>query len=194
MCRWNAVPGSPNSVISTKTSSTYIRRHRFGALFWMQLLTSSIKSVPCFASSYQLVLMLARQLQRICHNIENILKNMVSSSGHASWKRLIWSQMPRDSKSCCSCTALVEASTFWHSGESCRENIQRGKFTTIYRFGDQSFSHFERMINGNSTICDHSGHESASFDNCGDDSIASDSSKKWCCSFIRGDRAFAEKA
>ena len=30
------------------------------------------------------------------------------------------------------------------------------------------------MINGNSTMCDHSGHESASFDNCGDDSIAPD--------------------
>ena len=39
------------------------------------------------------------------------------------------------------------------------------------RFGSQAFPHFEKMINRISTVYDHSGHESGSFDRCGDDKI-----------------------
>ena len=54
----------------------------------------------------------------------------------------------------------------------------------IWRFGGQAFPHFEQMIHCNSTICDHSGHDSASFDSAGDDAIAPESSQICKCALI----------
>ena len=104
-----------------------------------------------------------------------------------------------DGQSIVSVRPSTSVMQFLHLCQTLNIDSEHGHFwingwLSIYRFGGQAFPHFERMINGNSTICDHSGHESASFDNCGDDSIAPDSPKICCCSFIREECAFAEKA
>ena len=60
------------------------------------------------------------------------------------------------------------------------------------RFGGQAFPHFQKMINPNPTICNHSGHESASFDRRGDDRIASELSLICICTLIWRTCSFAD--
>ena len=61
-------------------------------------------------------------------------------------------------------------------------------------FGGQAFPHFEEMINRIFLICDHSGHESASFNRCGDDKITPGGSQIFRLSFMLENCSSGEKA
>ena len=55
-----------------------------------------------------------------------------------------------------------------------------------------AFPHFQQMIGRTSVICDHSGHDSASFDSREDDRIASEPSLICICTLIWRNCSFAD--